>query len=117
MPHLGNYPVQIISARAFCNIDTVAPIFDTIHFEPYSFETALNDYIVKGIAGVETFQSINNMDNNSIYNINYRGYFFFITGFVNYQNLITKKIKTYKFQMRTTPKPNQTVRSLINDNY
>lgn len=111
--NLGNYPVHVLSSATFISTSISPPKINDLKWSSHRFDN-FNAYIVK-----ESPISFSNRDPRPLDESRYRAvvegkYFIYYSGMLIYQNLITKKIKRYKFILKLTPE--QFVEYVYNEN-
>jgi hypothetical protein len=111
--NLGNYPVKIVDCIFINTIRKSPPSFDSIPQENYPW--LLNKYIVKDNEFIE--QMIFPLSEGNFWAINTPDFFLYTMGIIKYQNLVTKTIKSYRFQIQSQPSTSNYNLYLINENY
>lgn len=112
--NLGNYPVKIVDCIFINTIRKSPPPFDSIP-TGQSYSWLINKYIVKDNDFIEPMKFP--LSEGNFWAINNPDFFLYTMGVIKYQNLVTKTIKSYKFQIQSQPATSNYNLYLINENY
>lgn len=113
LKNLGNYPVKIVDCIFINTIRKSPPSFDSIPQGNYPW--LINKYIVKDNDFIE--QMAFPLSEGNYWAINTPDFFLYTMGIIKYQNLVTKVVKSYRFQIQSQPATNNYNLYLINENY
>lgn len=112
--NLGNYPVKIVDFIFVNTIRKSPPSFDSIPTsQNYSWQ--INKYILKDNDLIEPIKFP--LTEGNFWAMNTPEFFLYTMGIIKYQNLVTKTIKTYKFQIQSQPATSNYNLYIINENY
>lgn len=112
--NLGNYPCKVIECKTIITIRIVPTDFKEVFKIEPSYSDILNKYILHDNPVPSPFGTIIPLNENQVTMVKEANYFVFLTGYIKYQNIISKKIKTYKFQLKM--KPGYETENIINEN-
>ncbi|TAM97802.1 MAG: hypothetical protein EPN39_10515 [Chitinophagaceae bacterium] len=112
--NLGNYPCKVIECKTIITIRLVPPDFKEVYKIQPSYSDILNIYILHDNPVPSPFGTTVPLNENQVMIVKKDNYFVFLTGYIKYQNIISKKIKTYKFQLKM--KPGYETENIINEN-
>lgn len=113
LKNLGNYPVKIVECIFINTIRKSPPSFDSIPKGSYPW--LINKYIVKDNDFIEQMNFP--LSEGNFWAINTPDFFLYTMGIIKYQNLVTKTVKSYKFQIQSQPATSNYNLYLINENY
>ena len=112
--NLGNYPCKVIDSKIVTAIRKAAPKFNDVYrFEP-TYSDIINKYILRDNPVPSLFGTIVPLNENQFMVVKTGDYSVYLTGFIRYKNIISNKIKTYKFQLKM--KPGYETENIINEN-
>ncbi len=112
--NLGRYPCKVIDCKTLITIRITAPPFSELNKIAHDYSDILNKYILNDNPVPSPFGTIVPISENQISIVTKSNYFIFFTGYIKYKNIITNKIKTYKFQLKM--KPGYETENVINEN-
>lgn len=112
--NLGKYPCKVIDCKTIITIRITAPPFNELNNIAHDYSDILNKYILNDNPVPSPFGTTVPINENQINAVSKSNYFIFLTGYIKYKNIITNKIKTYKFQLKM--KPGYETENVINEN-
>ncbi len=112
--NLGKYPCKVIDCKTIITIRIAAPPFNELNSIAHDYSDILNKYILNDNPVPSPFGTTVPINENQINAVSKSNYFIFLTGYIKYKNIITNKIKTYKFQLKM--KPGYETENVINEN-
>lgn len=112
--NLGNYPVKILKMGLVVATKVVPPDFSEV-YASNPIGGMQNYYVINGIPNSPYRSNTTALTENQVANVKSGKWFVYTIGFVKYQNLVTKKIREYRF-MTKSDIFNQVHSFIINDN-
>ncbi|OQB62264.1 MAG: hypothetical protein BWX95_01526 [Bacteroidetes bacterium ADurb.Bin141] len=112
--NLGNYPCKVIECKTVITIRIAAPNFKEVYQVESTYSDILNKYILRDNPVPSPFETSLPLNENQVLMVKTGDYFVYMTGFIRYKNIISNKIKTYKFQLKM--KPGYETENIINEN-
>lgn len=112
--NLGKYPCKVIECRTIITIKVMPPEFNELNKSIHNYTDLLNKYIINEKPIISPFSTTVPISENQFNMVTKSTWFIYFTGFIKYKNIITNKIKTYKFQLKM--KPNYETENIINEN-
>jgi len=113
--NLGKYPCKVIECKTVSAIRITPPSFNDVFTIAPNYSDILNKYILNDNAVPSPFGTNVLINERQIEAVNKANYFIYTTGYIKYKNIITNKIKTYKFQLKM--KPGYETENIINENF
>lgn len=113
--NLGKYPCKITEAKVVTAIRISPPKFEDVFTNDPNYSDIINKYVVNGVKLSAPFGTTLGAKDNQIIGVKNGAYFIYLTGYIKYKNLISNKIKTYKFQLKM--KDGYETENIINENF